>query len=149
MCSSDLSELKSTILNAHVRPRTQASVALLLAKMAELADYAEMSDCVENVNVEETSNFYDWLKGASLEKHHKRLAENGITEVSHLEDVKEDEAELLRLTKFDYRRLARLYTQFKRQSQNSVSGETANKPAFKTSDASVVMTVPKGMKEFL
>ena len=54
-------------------------MALLLAKMAELADYAEMSDCVENVNVEEISIFYDWLKGASLEKHDRRLAENRIT----------------------------------------------------------------------
>ena len=45
--------------------------------------------------IEEESTFYKWLKSASLDKHYRRLSENGITEICHLEDVKEDDAESL------------------------------------------------------
>ena len=55
-----------------------------LAKMAEMTN-----------KIEEESTFYKWLKSASLDKHYRRLSENGITEIYHLEDVKEDDAESL------------------------------------------------------
>ena len=45
-----------------------------------------------------------------------------ITEICYLEDVKEDDAESLGLTKFEYRRLARLYADFK-DSPSSVPME--------------------------
>lgn len=44
-----------------------------------------------------------WLKRASLEKYPTMFAENGITEIAHLEDVKEEDAISLGLTKFDAR----------------------------------------------
>ena len=43
---------------------------------------------------------YTQWENASLHKHHRRLSDNGITEICHLEDVKEDDAESLGLTKF-------------------------------------------------
>lgn len=83
------------------------------------------------------STFYNWLKSASLDKHHRRLSENGITEICHLEDVKEGDAESLGLTKFEYRRLARLYADFKAQSQPCSNGNSAtSKAALKTSSSS-------------
>ena len=100
--------------------------------------------------IEEESTFYKWLTSASLDKHYTRLSDNGITEISHLEDVKEDDAESLGLTKFEHRRLARLYADFKTQSKQSAHGETTiSKAAFKTSSASVVVTLPKVMKDFV
>ena len=100
--------------------------------------------------IEEESTFYKWLKGASLDKHYRRLSENGITEICHLEDVKEDDAESLGLTKFEHRRLARLYADFKAQSEQCSHGKSASsKAAFKTSSSSVVLSLPKVMKDFV
>ena len=99
---------------------------------------AEMTD-----KIEEESTFYKWLKSASLDKHYRHLSENGITEICHLEDVKEDDAESLGLTKFEYRRLARLYADFKAQSEQCSHGKSAtSKAAFKTSSSSIVLTLP-------
>ena len=110
-----------------------------LAKMAEMTD-----------KIEEESTFYKWLKSASLDKHYRHLSENGITEICHLEDVKEDDAESFGLTKFEYRRLARLYADFKAQSEQCSHGKSAtSKGAFKTSSSSIVLTLPKIMKDFV
>ena len=106
---------------------------------------AEMAD-----KIVEESTVYKWLKSASLDKHYRRLSENGITEICHLEDVKEDDAESLGLTKFEYRRLARLYADFKAQSEQCSHGKSAtSKAAFKTSSSSIVLTLPKVMKDFV
>lgn len=107
---------------------------------------AELTD-----KIEEESSFYKWLKKASLDKHYRSLSENGITEICHLEDVKEDDAETLGLTKFEYRRLARLYADFKAQAEPQCSrGKSAtSKAAFKTSSSSTVLSLPKVMKDFV
>ena len=110
-----------------------------LAKMAEMTD-----------KIEEESTFYKWLKSAFLDKHYRRLSGNGTTEICHLEDVKEDDAESLGLTKFKYRRLARLYADFKAQSEQCSHGKSAtSKAAFKTSSSSIVLTLPEVMKDFV
>lgn len=96
------------------------------------------------------STFYKWLKSASLDKHHRRLSGNGITEICHLEDVKEDDAESLGLTKFKYRRLARLNADFKAQSEQCSHGNSATSTAaFKTSSSLIVLSLPKVMKDFV
>lgn len=106
---------------------------------------AEMTD-----KIEEESTFYKWLKSAFLDKHYRRLSENGTTEICHLEDVKEDDAESLGLTKFKYRRLARLYADFKAQSEQCSHGKSAtSKAAFKTSSSSIVLTLPEVIKDFV
>ena len=106
---------------------------------------AEMTD-----KIEEESTFYKWLKSAFLDKHYRRLSGNGTPEICHLEDVKEDDAESLRLTKFKYRRLARLYADFKAQSEQCSHGKSAtSKAAFKTSSSSIVLTLPEVMKDFV
>ena len=106
---------------------------------------AEMTD-----KIEEESTFYKWLKSAFLDKHYRRLSENRTTEICHLEDVKEDDAESLGLTKFKYRRLARLYADFKAQSEQCSHGKSAtSKAAFKTSSSSIVLTLPEVMKDFV
>ena len=106
---------------------------------------AEMTD-----KIEEESRFYKWLKSASLDKHYRRLSGNGTTEICHLEDVKEDDAESLGLTKFKYRRLARLYADFKAQSEQCSHGKSAtSKAAFKASSSSIVLTLPEVMKDFV
>ena len=106
---------------------------------------AEMTD-----KIEEESAFYKWLKSAALYKHYRCLSENGITEICHLEDVKEDDAESLGLTKFEYRRLARLYADFKGQSEHCSHGKSAtSNAAFKTSSSSIVLSLPKVMKDFV
>lgn len=91
------------------------------------------------------------VKKASLDKHYRSLSENGITEICHLEDVKEDDAETLGLTKFEYRRLARLYADLKVQAEPQCSrGKSAtSKAAFKTSSSSTVLSLPKVMKDFV
>lgn len=110
-----------------------------LAKMAGMTD-----------KIEEESTFYKWLKSAFLDKHYRRLSENGTTEICHLEDVEEDDAESLGLTKFKYRRLARLYADFKAQSEQCSHGKLAtSKAAFKTSSSSIVLTLPEVIKDFV
>ena len=85
-----------------------------------------------------------------MDKPHRRLSENGITEICLLEDVKEDDAESLGLTKFEYRRLARLYADFKAQSEQCSRGNLAtSKAAFKTSSSSIVLSLRKVMKDFV
>ena len=100
--------------------------------------------------IEEESMFYKWLKSASLDKHYRRLSENRITKICLLEDVKEDDAESFGLTKFEYRRLAHLYANFKAQSEQCSHGKSAtSKAAFKTSSSLVVLNLQKVMKDFV
>lgn len=45
--------------------------------------------------------FLSWLKNASIEKHQSTFVNNGIPEVSHLEDVTEEDSVSLGLTKYE------------------------------------------------
>ena len=95
-----------------------------------------------------------WLKRASLEKYQTTFAENGITEIANLEDVKEEDAIPLGLTKFEARRLARVYTGWKttQEGKSRCGSETAKvgaKATYKTSTSSVVLSLPPVMKNFV
>ena len=57
--------------------------------------------------MEKPSNFFLWLQKASLENYHKTLLENGISEITHLQDVNEDDALGFGFTKFQFRRMQR------------------------------------------
>ena len=63
---------------------------LYLPNTADLEVQYVTDACKENT-------FYTWLKSASLEKSYETFSEAGITEVSHLEDVKEEDAASLGL----------------------------------------------------
>ena len=95
-----------------------------------------------------------WLKRASLEKYQTTFAENGITEIANLEDVKEEDAIPLGLTKFEARRLARVYTGWKttQEEKSRCGSETVKvgaKATYKTSTSSVVLSLPPVMKNFV
>lgn len=123
--------------------------------MAESEEQCVTDDVVKEAeDVAQQSKFYIWLKSASLEKYYERFSTNGITEVCHLEDVKADDAASLGLSKFEQRRLARLYADYKaekqcKQSSQGQSVEVPNKASFRTSSSSVVLTLPKVMKNFV
>jgi len=98
------------------------------------------------------NTFYTWLKSASLEKFNETFSEAGITEVSHLEDVKEEDAASLGLSKFEQRRLVRLFADYKTQSKQSSQEKTVearNNATFRTFSSSVVLTLPKAMRNFV
>ena len=52
--------------------------------------------------------FFSWLKDALLDRFHQTLLDNGISEISHLQDVEEEDAIGFGLTKFQFRRMQRL-----------------------------------------
>lgn len=117
-----------------------------------LTNMAEASDITCDPEDGEDT-LLSWLKRASLEKYQTTFAENDITEIAHLEDVKEEDAISLGLTKFEARRLACVYTDWKTTQEKSRCGkETAKvgaKVTYKTSTSSVVLSLPPVMKNFV
>lgn len=101
-----------------------------------------------NVDSECDSTFYNWLKNASLGKYYQQFLSNGITEISHLEDVREEDAAYLGLSKFEFRRLARLYVNYKTEAVRR-EDIVHPKAVFRTSSASVVVSLPKTMKDYV
>ena len=107
-----------------------------------------MTDANESA-VNSESTFYQWLKKSSLEKHHETFVENGIKEVSHIEDVQEEDAVSLGLSKFEVRRLFRLFAEHKNEQSTKGNEKNIPKTTFKTSSFSVVVFLPKVMKNFV
>ena len=82
-----------------------ASVPSLLHSLRQCMDLTNMAEA-SNITCDPedgADTLLSWLKRASLEKYPTMFAENGITEIAHLEDVKEEDAISLGLTKFDAR----------------------------------------------
>ncbi len=100
------------------------------------------------IDCESDNTFYNWLKNASLGQYHQQLISNGITEISHLEDIREEDSELLGLSKFEFRRLIRLYANFKTEAARREE-IVHPKAVFKTSSLSVVVSLPKTMKDYV
>ena len=83
-------------------PLNSRNRELYLPNMAHLEVH-----CVTDAGKGNT--FYTWLKCASLKKFYETLSEAGITEVSHLEDGKEEDPASLGLSKFEQGQLVRLF----------------------------------------
>ena len=98
------------------------------------------------VNEPEENTFLSWLKKASLEKFHQTLVNNGVTEVSHIQDVQEDDALSFGFSKFEARRLQRCFAEYKTQQKDT---REIPKTAFKTSSSSMVVALPRAMRNFV
>jgi hypothetical protein len=73
-----------------------------------------------------------------------------ITEISHIEDVSREDAGDLALTDIQFRRLLRVYTNYKAEQAKCLEKDKAkpNPPqsTYRTSSASRIVSLPKGMK---
>ena len=107
---------------------------------ANLADEQDEANCA----------FLSWLKNASLDKHHAVFLENGIREISHLQDVNEADATTLGLTKFEFRRMARCLSEYRDSQQRSRAQTTElNTALYRPSTESKVVSLPPGMRNFV
>lgn len=91
------------------------------------------------------------MKNASIEKHQSTFVNNGIPEVSHLEDVTEEDAVSLGLTKYEARRLVRFYADYETKlndesRRGSETSQVKPKAVYKTSSSSLVISLPTAMK---
>ncbi|CAH3151564.1 unnamed protein product [Porites lobata] len=95
------------------------------------------------------SYFLEWLKSCSLEKYYQAFTTMGISEIGHLEDIQEEDALALRLSHIEFRRLTRMYGEYKQQqARKSSLQEKVSPTAFRPSSSSTVVALPKGMKGF-
>ena len=84
-----------------------------------------------------------------MENFYQTFVNNGLTEISHIQDVQEEDALSFGLSKFQSRRLLRCFGEYKTQQENAQKTSHVSKTALKTSSSSVVITLPKAMRNFV
>jgi hypothetical protein len=87
-----------------------------------------------------------FLEKLSLDGKYELFLANGIKQVEHLRDIQESDITLLELTVFEWRRLQRETQQTLEDTTRSVKKTSI--PAYKTSTASKVISLPKTFKNF-
>ena len=112
---------------------------------------AKMAEARQDININEPdkNSLLSWLKEASLENFYQTFVNNGLTEVSHIQDVQEEDALSFGLSKFQSRRLLRCFTEYKAQQENARKSSLVSKTTLKTSSSSVVIALPKAMRNFV
>ncbi|CAB4016608.1 Hypothetical predicted protein [Paramuricea clavata] len=108
--------------------------------------------CSSNINQGSCTLFHEWLKSMSLGNKHSLFLIRGITQISLIEDVSHEDAGDLALTDIQFRRLLRVYTNYKAEQAKCLEKEKAkpNPPqsTYRTSSALMIVSLPKGMKNF-
>lgn len=80
-----------------------------------------MAENTSSPGKEGKSYFLEWLKSCSLEKYYQAFTTMGISEIGHLEDIQEEDALALRLSHIEFRRLTRMYGEYKQQQARKSS----------------------------
>lgn len=106
------------------------------------------SECEESLE--------SWLSNNALASYLDEMKKNGLTSVSHLEDITEADAMSdLNMSKFQARRLIRSFKEWKLKKSEQVKKEkeqpkTANfKPRLVTNNKAIVVTLPPAFQGFL
>lgn len=108
-----------------------------------------MAENTSSPGQEGKSHFLEWLKSCSLEKSYQAFTTMGISEIGHLKDIQEEDALALRLSHIEFRRLTRMYGEYKQQqARKSSLQEKVSPRAFRPSSSSTIVALPKGMKGF-
>ena len=94
-----------------------------------------------------------WLETNSLAMYFNNMKKNGLTCISHLEDITEGDAQSdLGMTKFQARRLLRLFNDWKAQRSHEKKGkvqQSTSFPALVTNDKAVVVHLPPAFQGFV
>ena len=91
-----------------------------------------------------------WLQKNVLSAHFEKMSECGITRVSHLQDVAEEDAVSdVGMTKFEARRLIRAFKEWKETQEKKKNRQAVNVPGFVTNSQAVVVTLPPAFQGFV
>jgi hypothetical protein len=122
--------------------------------MENMAESTAEDDVQVQVNIKD-SQFLSFLEEISLEKYQEDFIKTGISDISHLEDVSEDDIEDFKfLTKFEFKRLLRKYIKAHKNSLHLQKTETIilnNSTRAGNVDASQsdVIALPKAFRNFV
>ncbi len=97
-----------------------------------------------------SEDFSAFLKRTSLEDYLNVFRKQGILKIEHFQDIEEEDAAVFGLSKFQWRRLKREFSDWKASKKSGPNKDSATSASasYKTSTSSVVLPLLPGFKNY-